>query len=461
MKYYAVKVGRERGIFDDWNKCSESINGYANAVFKGFNSEDEAKAYLEDIDLWSGIISKDIKDGFVVAFCDGSFDRNLNRYSYGVVLIDSENNESTLYGYGNNPKYISSNNIIGEVLGSINAMDWAISNGYEKIKIYHDYEGISKWINGEWDTKSDVAKMYSSIYRSKFEDVLEVVFEKVKGHSNNKYNDKADELAKLALEDKTKVAIQGENWFVIPHISKDSFQSIIDLLKEEYTNLSSIVNDYDSKSIYKLTLNNDCLTVTIFNSNMHKLLVQGKPSLLFQILISYISELENIDTVDKIMSNAYRKTINTEHIDTTYNSLFPTFPADYPEGVKKLLRQAIINMNYFIESTDYSQYTFPALRALEGHIKYLIYKATGNPAKREFNLFNRSPQTQKYIFIASCVDTFKKPLIEKCYNYYKSERDSLFHFGDIIGNTDNTRIISDKNVADELINNCINLICEI
>ena len=93
MKYYAVKVGRERGIFDDWNKCSESINGYANAVFKGFNSEDEAKAYLEDIDLWSGIISKDIKDGFVVAFCDGSFDRNLNRYSYGVVLIDSENNQ--------------------------------------------------------------------------------------------------------------------------------------------------------------------------------------------------------------------------------------------------------------------------------------------------------------------------------------------------------------------------------
>ena len=181
MKYYAVKVGRECGIFDTWAKCQEVTKGFPNAVFKSFCSEEEAKAFLEDKDLWNDIVKKDIEDGFVVAFCDGSYDKDLNRYSYGVVLIDPKNNESSLCGYGNNEKYIGTNNIIGEVFGSINAMDWAVSNGYEKIKIYHDYEGISKWISGEWEAKSDVAKTYTSIYKAKFEGVLEVVFQHVKG----------------------------------------------------------------------------------------------------------------------------------------------------------------------------------------------------------------------------------------------------------------------------------------
>lgn len=461
MKYYAVKVGRECGIFDTWAKCQEVTKGFPNAVFKSFCSEEEAKAFLEDKDLWNDIVKKDIEDGFVVAFCDGSYDKDLNRYSYGVVLIDPKNNESSLCGYGNNEKYIGTNNIIGEVFGSINAMDWAVSNGYEKIKIYHDYEGISKWISGEWEAKSDVAKTYTSIYKAKFEGVLEVVFQHVKGHSNNEYNDKADEIAKSALEDKTKIAIKGENWFVLPRISKEDFHAIVDLIKEEYIDLSYVVANYASKSIFKLTLNTDSLTATVFMSSNRKLLVQGKPSLLFQIVIAYISELENVNSVDKIMSSAYRKTINTKDVDDTYNTLFPTFPSDYPPGIKKLLRQAVINMSYFIESEDYTQYAFPALRALEGHIKYLITKATANQVHRQFDAFNKSQQTGKYVLVAACIDTSKKPLIEKCYNYYKSQRDTIFHFGDIIGATDNTRIVSDMEKVDEIIKNCISLICEV
>ena len=28
--------------------------------------------------------------------------------------------------------------------------------------------------------------------------------------------------------------------------------------------------------------------------------------------------------------------------------------------------------------------------------------------------------------------------VENCYNYYKSQRDTIFHFGDILGSADNT-----------------------
>ena len=127
---------------------------------------------------------------------------------------------------------LDSHNIIGEIFGAINAMDWAVSNGYSKIKIYHDYEGLSKWITGEWKAKTQVSKMYVSIYRGKYDGVIETAFEKVKGHSGNKYNDEADSLAKMALEGGKYVAIEGDSWFSISNFNDDILNKLIDVVKE-------------------------------------------------------------------------------------------------------------------------------------------------------------------------------------------------------------------------------------
>lgn len=45
-KYYAVKVGKRTGIFYSWPECEEAVKGYPGAQYKGFTSEDDAKAYL-------------------------------------------------------------------------------------------------------------------------------------------------------------------------------------------------------------------------------------------------------------------------------------------------------------------------------------------------------------------------------------------------------------------------------
>ena len=34
MKYYAVKVGNNPGLFDNWAECQESIKGFSGAVYK-------------------------------------------------------------------------------------------------------------------------------------------------------------------------------------------------------------------------------------------------------------------------------------------------------------------------------------------------------------------------------------------------------------------------------------------
>ena len=67
--------------------------------------------------------------------------------------------------------------------------------------------------------------------------------------------------------------------------------------------------------------------------------------------------------------------------------------------------------------------------------------------------------TNKYIYSRPCNNSSLKDKIDNCYNYYKSQRDTLFHFGDIIGSTDNTRPCT-KECADEIINSCLALINE-
>lgn len=47
-KIYAVRKGRENGLFESWDKCQESIKGFAGAEFKSFKSKEEAIEYLGD-----------------------------------------------------------------------------------------------------------------------------------------------------------------------------------------------------------------------------------------------------------------------------------------------------------------------------------------------------------------------------------------------------------------------------
>lgn len=459
MKFYAVKKGNQIGIFECWADCQTATKGYSSPEFKSFTTKEEAEAYLQNRDIWVEKVEKDNSDGYLVAFTDGSYDKDLKRYSYGVKFIRPDGSEEDICGYGSNQVYIDSNNIIGEIFGVINALDWAISNGFEKIKVYHDYEGLSKWISGEWTANSKVAKMYKSLYELKFKDFLEIRFEKVPGHSNVIYNEKADQLAKSALVERKKVVVQGDNWFSIPYFKQDDFNAFVELIEESDEGITHTLTSALGKDIYKFKLNREVITVTLFKTGQHKLLLQGKNNYLFQIITATIIELYDASPVEQILGNAYRINIKQDVVSNAYNPIESGLPDDYPDGLKRLIKQSIINMTHYVESEEYSMYVFPALRALEGHIKYLITVAGGNPG-RQFSCFDRdrTMNSNGYIVTESFPDRSKNSSIEKCYNYYKSQRDTAFHFGDIMGQVDNTRLIETKEEADEIIKKCLSLI---
>lgn len=458
--YYAVRKGYKTGIFDNWKEAQAATTGFSSPEFKKFKTKSEAEAYLDNKDIWVEQVREDNKNGYLVAFTDGSYDKELNRYSYGVVFVLPDGKEENICGYGSNKDYIDSNNIIGEIFGVITAFDWAISNGFEKIKIYHDYEGLSKWITGEWSAKVKASQMFVGLFRSKFEDFIQVEFVKVPGHSNVIYNEKADQLAKAALVDRKKVAIHGEHWFSIPYFSQNDFDAFLDIIEECDEHITHNVDNKTDKIIYRFKLNSDSVTISLFKTGKHKLLVQGKNSYLFQVLTTALVELDGNAKVEQILENAYRVSIKEDVINSIYIPIENGLPNAYPQGIKRLIKQAVINLNYYIKSVDYSQYAFPALKALEGHIKYLITIA-GGTVGRKFTCFgiDKASTTNRYVVTESFPDRSKNQYIENCYNYYISQRNTAFHFGDIFNSTlDNTRNISTKEEADEIIKKCIDLI---
>lgn len=193
-KYYAVKKGRQTGIFTTWSEAQKVISGYSNAEFKSFVKREEAENYMTETTAPKLIETEDT----VIAYVDGSFDKRSKKYSYGVVLIKNSQVIKELSNSGDNPTYAESFQIAGECFGALNAIKWAIEQNYQSIIIHYDYLGIEMWALGKWRANKTVSKDYVT-YFQKYSKEIEVSFVKVKAHSGIDFNERADQLAKNAL----------------------------------------------------------------------------------------------------------------------------------------------------------------------------------------------------------------------------------------------------------------------
>lgn len=190
MKYYAVKKGRNPGIYTSWDSCLKEVKGFSGAVYKSFKSKKDAISFMEDTEK-----KIEIDEDTVIAYVDGSFNLPEKTYGAGVVLIKDGNEEHFKKAYSDS--FYTHRNVAGEVKASELAINLAIEKGFNKIIIYHDYQGIKSWADGDWKTNNDLTKAYKAFINQKREEI-EIGFVKVKGHSNDKYNDLADRLAKDA-----------------------------------------------------------------------------------------------------------------------------------------------------------------------------------------------------------------------------------------------------------------------
>ncbi len=199
-KFYAVKKGKSTGVFNSWDECKLAVDGYPNAEYKGFTSLSEAEAYLDILqnsedkqsDLFHTSADK------LVAYVDGSYDDSVKRYAFGCVFLLPDGEIYTEFGNGENEKSLQHRNVTGEMLGAMYAVKTAIMNGYKTIELYFDYQGIEKWVTGEWKSKTELTQKYTISMRQWTKDI-KIEFHKVAAHTNVKYNELADKMAKRGI----------------------------------------------------------------------------------------------------------------------------------------------------------------------------------------------------------------------------------------------------------------------
>ncbi|MBC8014115.1 MAG: viroplasmin family protein [Sporomusaceae bacterium] len=199
-KVYAVRKGRETGLFYSWPACQEQIKGYSGAEYKSFKTGQEASAYLaggtSSAQLASIAMIEPTPDT-MLAYVDGSYNVATKEYSAGVVVL-WQCKEVTFSEKADDPRLKGMRNVAGEIMGAQIAMKYALEQQAKSVIIYHDYEGVEKWCTKAWEAKQDGTKQYKAYYEQAAQQ-LDIRFVKVKAHSGDQYNEQADRLAKDAL----------------------------------------------------------------------------------------------------------------------------------------------------------------------------------------------------------------------------------------------------------------------
>ena len=138
----------------------------------------------------------------MIAYVDGSYDNQIKYFSSGGIMFYNGKSESFKFA-SNDESLISMRNVSGEIKASMFVIQKAAELKMKSVTIYFDYNGIEMWANGSWKTNNHLTKEYREFCIEMFKK-LDIKFVKVESHTNIKYNELVDKLAKEAIEDVKK-----------------------------------------------------------------------------------------------------------------------------------------------------------------------------------------------------------------------------------------------------------------
>ena len=146
----------------------------------------------------------------VIVYTDGSSRGNPGPGGYGVVLLSSKGHKKELsQGYK-----LTTNNRM-ELLSVIIALN-AIKPGCDRIIVFSDSKYVvdainKKWVYN-WERKGFAKKKNPDLWRQYLEAEKKhssILYEWVKGHDGNKYNERCDQLAVKAATGKNLLTDTG------------------------------------------------------------------------------------------------------------------------------------------------------------------------------------------------------------------------------------------------------------
>lgn len=193
--FYAVRKGRNVGIYNSWDECNKQVSGFRGAEYKGFKTKQQAEEYLNQGD--TNKCNENSSD--ITIYVDGSYDADVGVYGYGFVAIHNGGRIEKFFGAGNNRDSALLRNVAGEMLAAMCAVKYAIKNKLSSVLICYDYSGIELWVNGSWKANSDLTIKYTNAMRN-WSKEIDIRFKKIEAHTGEEFNEMADGLARYAVD---------------------------------------------------------------------------------------------------------------------------------------------------------------------------------------------------------------------------------------------------------------------
>ena len=212
-KFYAVKRGRKTGLFTVWAECAAQVKGFQGAVYKGFMTEEEARAWLggadartEQLRAAAEMAAPSAPDADYIIHTDGSCLRNPGGAGGWAAVIETTATGAVEEKSGGDPE--TTNNRM-ELTAALMALT-AVPEGV-RVALYTDSQYLKNaftkfWLpawkkrgwkkaDGEPVLNQDLWVQLDAAFAAR-----QVQFHWVKGHAGNPRNERCDALARAEAE---------------------------------------------------------------------------------------------------------------------------------------------------------------------------------------------------------------------------------------------------------------------
>lgn len=158
MSYYAVRRGRNPGVYNSWSDCRDEVDGYSGARYKKFGSSAEAEAFVDGYDQSSYQGSSRGSRG-VDVYTDGAcFNNGRDGARAGIGVYwgpgHPSNVSERLPGRQTNNR--------AEIKAAETAIGQARDMGYNEVNVHTDSkfltDSVNNWMPGwkrnDWKTST-------------------------------------------------------------------------------------------------------------------------------------------------------------------------------------------------------------------------------------------------------------------------------------------------------------------
>ena len=201
MKYYAVRKGRQPGVYTTWPACEEQVKGFPGAVYKAFPTKAQALAYVgECLSSSPSLLPADAlpTTDDIHVWVDGSClpnSRGRLHFGWAYVILDGERELHRASGHDVPVEARRHRNVAGEIQAVLHALEWCRARGIAAASIHFDYQGLASWVEGTWKTRTAFTRAYAERVRALG---MTLTWHKVQAHSGAPYNELVDQLAREA-----------------------------------------------------------------------------------------------------------------------------------------------------------------------------------------------------------------------------------------------------------------------